>query len=281
MRYKLLVLDLDGTALGSDPSEFAPGVLDAAAEADARGCTVVVATGRTLYTLPPIIAAGQLPWLRYLALYDGAEVLDLPARTCLWRRTIAPGALDAAARVGRQYGVPLEYVDATGCYHVSAGDWEQLKRLPLSSFHRRVLEHNAVPFSGAASALAPKNVLKLNIPSLPADAQEPVCDALRAAGLLPVECAPGALEITSPAAGKLEAVRFLAGRLGLTLADVLALGDSGNDAALLAAAGLGVAMGNAPDFVKSAARAVASPNTEGGAAQAIRRYLLEAPASSG
>lgn len=274
MRYKLLVLDLDGTALGSDPSEFAPGVLEAAAEADARGCTVVVATGRTLYTLPPIIAAGQLPWLRYVALYDGAEVLDLPARSCLWRQPIEAAALDAAAGIGRQYGVPLEYVDATGCYHVSSDDRERLKRLPLSPFHRQVLAHSAVPFSGAASALAPKNILKLNIPCLPAAAQDPLCGALQAAGLMPMECAPGALEITSPAAGKLEAVRFLADRLGLTLDDVLALGDSGNDAALLAAAGLGVAMGNAPAFVKAAAKAVTGPNTEGGAAQAIRQYLL-------
>ena len=71
------------------------------------------------------------------------------------------------------------------------------------------------------------------------------------------------------------AVAFLAGCLGLTLQDVMAIGDSGNDAALLAAAGLGVAMGNAPAHVQQAARAVTGRNTEGGAAQAIRRWLLE------
>ena len=90
-----------------------------------------------------------------------------------------------------------------------------------------------------------------------------------------MDCGGGAIELTAPGAGKLAAVTFLAGRLGLTLQDVMAIGDSGNDAALLAAAGLGVAMGNAPAHVQQAARAVTGRNTEGGAAQAIRRWLLE------
>ena len=46
------------------------------------------------------------------------------------------------------------------------------------------------------------------------------------------------------------------------------------DAALLAAAGLGVAMGNAQPEAKAAARAVTGRNTDGGAAAAIRRWLL-------
>ena len=38
MHYKLLALDLDGTAL-SDPNTFAPGLAEAAAQAAAAGCT--------------------------------------------------------------------------------------------------------------------------------------------------------------------------------------------------------------------------------------------------
>ena len=43
---------------------------------------------------------------------------------------------------------------------------------------------------------------------------------------------------------------------------------------LLAAAGLGVAMGNAPAEVQRAANLVTGANTESGAACAIRRFLL-------
>lgn len=89
-----------------------------------------------------------------------------------------------------------------------------------------------------------------------------------------MECGTGSFEVTSPQAGKQAAVAFAAKRLGLDLKAVMALGDSGNDAALLRAAGWGVAMGNAPAAVQQAADAVAPANTQGGAAWAIRRWLL-------
>ena len=54
----------------------------------------------------------------------------------------------------------------------------------------------------------------------------------------------------------------------------MALGDSGNDESILRAAGLGVAMGNAPDFIKAAADAVTEPYDRDGAAIAIETYCL-------
>lgn len=274
MRYKMLAVDLDGTALGAAPDAFAPGTLEAMTSAAAQGCQVVIATGRGLNTLPPGLNERRLPWLRYVVLYDGAEVWDLRARTCLRRKAIPAAALETAARIGEQYRIAVEYVDAAGRYHIAQRDWAGLDRLPLSGFHRTVLRQFAAPFTGSPTRFAGLGVLKLNLPCVPEAVWEPVCDAMRAAGMLPVACAPGALEVTSGAAGKLEAVRFLAGKLGLTLAEVMALGDSGNDAALLAAAGLGVAMGNAPADVQRAANLVTGANTESGAACAIRRFLL-------
>ena len=54
----------------------------------------------------------------------------------------------------------------------------------------------------------------------------------------------------------------------------MALGDSGNDIAMLRRAGLGVAMGNAPDFVKDAADVITDRFDEDGAAKAIERWAL-------
>ena len=56
----------------------------------------------------------------------------------------------------------------------------------------------------------------------------------------------------------------------------MALGDSGNDVALLAAAGLGVAMGNAEPEVKAAADVIVSDNNHDGVAAAIETYVLGA-----
>ncbi len=62
--------------------------------------------------------------------------------------------------------------------------------------------------------------------------------------------------------------------LGLPLAAAMAIGDASPDIAMIEAAGVGIAMGNAAPAVKDAADAVAPSNSEAGVAWAIRKYVL-------
>ena len=71
-----------------------------------------------------------------------------------------------------------------------------------------------------------------------------------------------------------EALSRLARRLGVTRQETMALGDSGNDRAMVEWAGLGVAIGNASADVKAVAELVAPPQEADGAAWAIERYAL-------
>ena len=59
----------------------------------------------------------------------------------------------------------------------------------------------------------------------------------------------------------------------IPISQIAAIGDNYNDSLMLRAAGLGIAMGNAPEEVKQVADAVTESNDEAGVAQAIRRYL--------
>ena len=54
--------------------------------------------------------------------------------------------------------------------------------------------------------------------------------------------------------------------------NVMAMGDSLNDIAMIEKAGVGVAMGNAQDIVKETADWVTDVNTENGVAKAIRHW---------
>ena len=67
----------------------------------------------------------------------------------------------------------------------------------------------------------------------------------------------------------------LAARYGIALEECAAVGDSDNDLAALRAAGLAIAMGNAPKNVKDAAARIAPSNAEDGAAWAILSCLPE------
>ena len=67
----------------------------------------------------------------------------------------------------------------------------------------------------------------------------------------------------------------LAEKLGLRRDQVMAVGDSGNDLAMIQAAGYGIAMGNATPDVLAAARYVTDDNNHDGVAKAIETYVLK------
>jgi hypothetical protein len=85
---------------------------------------------------------------------------------------------------------------------------------------------------------------------------------------------PEFVEVLDPAVNKGAALRFVAARLGVPIEQTAAIGDSWNDALLLAAAGFGIAMGSAPSELRAAADAVVSDLEHDGVAEAIERYVM-------
>jgi Cof subfamily protein (haloacid dehalogenase superfamily) len=83
------------------------------------------------------------------------------------------------------------------------------------------------------------------------------------------------LEILPPKSSKGAGVTALIKELGIPAGQVMAIGDGENDLEMLQLAGLGVAMGNAPESVKAVAKAVVSSNDQDGVAEAIRRFVLK------
>jgi hydroxymethylpyrimidine pyrophosphatase-like HAD family hydrolase len=88
---------------------------------------------------------------------------------------------------------------------------------------------------------------------------------------------PRFLEFVAPGVSKGRAVRWLARRLRIPLGATLAIGDQWNDLEMLSEVGHGTAMPTAPTEVLSAARYVAPPVEEEGAAQIIEQLVLAAP----
>ena len=72
----------------------------------------------------------------------------------------------------------------------------------------------------------------------------------------------------------LEALRALASHLGISLTEIIAIGDGVNDISLLSSAGLAIAMGDAPDEVKAVADYVTLDVDHSGLAAAINKFLL-------
>ena len=86
---------------------------------------------------------------------------------------------------------------------------------------------------------------------------------------------PNNMEINAPGVTKGSGLKTLADTLGLAMNQVMACGDSGNDLAMIQAAGYGIAMGNATPDVLAAARYVTDDNNHDGVAKAIETYVLK------
>ncbi len=82
------------------------------------------------------------------------------------------------------------------------------------------------------------------------------------------------LELMPEGVSKGSAVRELAQRLGVPRESVMTLGDYDNDLPMIEYAGWGVAMGNASERVRGAARYVTLTNDQSGVAHAIRKLAL-------
>ena len=82
------------------------------------------------------------------------------------------------------------------------------------------------------------------------------------------------MEVTAKHVSKEQALYEIAQHYQVPLEQVMTIGDNFNDLPMLRLAGLGVAMGNAPEAVKAEATVVTQSNNQHGAAKAIEEYAL-------
>ncbi|MGE0200561.1 MAG: Cof-type HAD-IIB family hydrolase [Candidatus Melainabacteria bacterium] len=81
-------------------------------------------------------------------------------------------------------------------------------------------------------------------------------------------------EVNHPDVSKWAGLTFLMKDWGIAPAEVIAIGDQGNDISMLSGAGIGVAMGNAPEDVKAVADFITRPIEEDGVVHALRHFGL-------
>lgn len=81
-------------------------------------------------------------------------------------------------------------------------------------------------------------------------------------------------EVMNKGVSKGRAVEVLAGFYNINREEVICIGDNENDMSMLKFAGMGVAMGNAEQFVKDVASYVTDTNNNDGVAKAIEKFIL-------
>jgi len=260
---RYVVCDVDGTLVGPT-AEASSTVAEAVAAAQRAGIRVGFATGRMRRAVEPlwrqIEAAGPH------VLHNGAEVRADGVTIASW--TLTSDQVDALLTAARaEAGAYLEvYTD--DAYLVSAMD-ERARP------HWRVLGAPPDGVIAEAGDLAGRPVLKATFAAFDPDLVPGLVAAVEAAGLAagpagsPLTPDIRYVNATDRQADKGRAVAVATEHLGVTLAEVAAVGDAMNDLSMLVVVGTAVAMGQAPEEVRTAAHLVVPGVDEDGVAVAL------------
>ena len=278
MKYQLIAFDLDGTFLRDDKSVPEEN-LRALEHAAARGVVLAPATGRIYRGIPEPIKA--LPFIRYYILSNGAAVYDSREERLLYRGDVP---VELALRC-------YEYLDTLpviyDCYQNECG-WMTRSMLEAAPPYfvkepevLKLLYGLRKPVDDLKETLRQRGegLQKLQMFFRPEDEalrQEVLREIPRRfPELKATTSVKNNIEINSVDAGKGRALLALCAALGIDPAAAVAFGDGSNDAEMLEAAGLGVAMANACGEVLAAADRVAPGNEEAGVGRVIEELLRE------
>jgi 5-amino-6-(5-phospho-D-ribitylamino)uracil phosphatase len=242
IEIKLVALDMDGTLLNKEGmvSDRNREAIQAAKE---KGIFVVLSTGRSIITSRE--HADALGLDSYLVTVNGSEIWD-PKRELVERNLVKSDLIEWMWQLSQQHKTHFWASSPGRIWHNEMPEdihtWEWMKfgfTIDDDAIRALILDelHAKGDFEISNSSL--KNI-----------------------------------EVNSAGINKARGLKIVCSRLGIEMKNVMAVGDSLNDLAMIKEAGLGVAMGNAQDIVKEEADWVTLTNEEDGVAKAIHKWVL-------
>jgi Cof subfamily protein (haloacid dehalogenase superfamily) len=259
-----IVLDVDGTLL--DPwHRIAPATAAAVRRARDAGLHVLLASGRSARAMQDLLA--ELGLEGPAIAFNGALTFRLEhgAIRALAETPMTRDAAVAALALARERGIEVGWFTRDG-WRVAAVGPGIVEEEALTG------EPPLVEPGLPDGAPAPHKLMCI----APTSDGTPALHALRdrlPAGVTGQFSHPRYLELIAPGVDKARALHAWCAAAGLSPAQVAAIGDAENDIAMLRAAGVGIAMGNATQAVIAAADRITETNARDGAARAIDALL--------
>lgn len=269
MKYKLLVLDVDGTLLNSE-KKVSKRTLSALLKVQHMGVRIVLASGRPTYGLMPLAHLLELGHFGgFIVSYNGCQIIQAQNGEVIFERRINPEMIPYLEKKARKNGFGIfTYHDdllltdnAKNLYIQREAQLNKLKLVEEEEFS------TAIDFAPCKCVLVSDDEQALH--GLEEHWKKRLAGAL---DVFPSE--PYFLEIVPCGIDKANTLGLLMERLGVEREEVMAMGDGVADVTMLQLAGTGVAMGHAQDSVKICADYVTASNEEDGVAQAVEKLIL-------
>ncbi len=267
---KLVVTDEDGTFLDLGGEDFSRERFRAVFERmGAAGCRFAVATSNQSFQVAEIF--GELAPSISIIASNGAYVEPQGKEAQV--SVMSPDAVaDVLAAHAAHPEIPLCAVCAGGAFVERGADADFVAEMTMYSHNMRLVDSLAeqgpttdvlMYWSRVDEGDLARAVALLDAATGPA---VNVVDSGFGGGF-------GYLDVVQPGVSKATGIRVLMDSFGIDASEVMAFGDAGNDAEMLRLAGVGVAMGNASDELKSIADLVCDPCEEQGVLKVLEEVF--------
>lgn len=273
---KLIALDLDGTLFNSQ-SQISAHNIDTIKKANEAGATVVISTGRPYSGLPFEQLKGS--GIRFAITTNGSAIYEIESGKCLFEEAMDEDIIlpildflltkdiHMDAFIGGKGYTPVQCVAAgqklanpPALKHYILNTRVRVDNLPLFIHENQLkVQKMTLNFYPEGDVFKDREEVRKYLESNPA--------------VTTVSGGYNNLEFTRVDVNKGVGLQKMAQLLDIPVAQTMAVGDTENDLAIIRAAGVGVAMGNATAAVKSAADYITTSNDEDGVATAIAHFL--------
>lgn len=285
--YKLIALDVDGTLINSDHILTARTVR-AIKDAKDTGIKVTIATGR--HFLSAIRMARKIEIDAPLICSDGAIIRDIYSNDTIYHLLPQEIALDVMRMALDYDNFKIQVFTKDGKIYAGPSYrstfFKRFLRAPLKhslrGYYNLMKDFVFIPvkntgnIDGTIAALdeAPAKVVVYGNERAQ-DLKDFANRIITKYGdnISITSAIDNCIDILNGGISKAKGISILSEKLGIRREEIITVGDNLNDMEMLEYAGLGVAMGNAPDKVKSKANYVTASNNDDGLAKFLEKLL--------
>lgn len=248
MKYKLLIFDLDGTAIPNRPDGMPRDNLVNVVKQLQGKMKVCAATGRPRFNSMPIIK--KLNLKDPCIISGGTQIIDPTSEKILWEKDIDRAQVEEIRKIILPYEAKVFFSDD----EISAPPNEKIvKGAERIIYAVRVSKKDTEEIMEKLSTI--KSIIAHKVISWTPDHYD--------------------IHITHLEATKKHAMEILLDMLNIKRDKVIAAGDSSNDLPLFELSGYKIAMENGMDVVKEKADFIAGRADEDGLSIALRQVLLD------
>lgn len=269
MKYKVLVLDIDGTLTNSKKiiTDYTKRTL---VDLQKAGIHIVLASGRPEYGIWPVAKELELDkYGGYILAFNGGKIVECNTKKTIFERTIEHSLICEIYKQVKDKNIALLTYEKDFLITESPSNFYVEKESFINKMKIKGVEdfvqYVSFPITKCLITGDEKYLEKLE-----KDMQDYFKNALSI-----YRSEPFFLEIMPPSIDKAQSLEKLLQYLGYSKNEMIACGDGLNDLTMIEYAGVGVAMKNAQKILKEKADFVTLSNDQDGVAEAVKRYWKE------